>query len=120
MTDQGPRGAKADRPAREGKEPKRSWLDLMKDWQVADDGRSVTRKFSVAEAREASKMASRVVSFSYKNSLPVDIHCDGTTITISMQSSASHMAPTKLLDRKQRGLARRLDRLVPEKGDEAA
>lgn len=91
------------------KTPKRARLELMKDWQVSADGRSVTRTFPIESFKEAAKFTSRVVAFSCKHGVPVDIHADGQSVVVGMPHST---APTQMLDRKQRGIAQRLERLV--------
>ncbi len=113
--------ASATETATDGKEnkPKRARLELMKDWQVSEDGRSVTRTFPIESFKEASKLASRIVAFSCKHSIAIDLHADGQTIVVGMPQTT---APTQLLDRKQRAMAQRLERLVakPEKIAEAS
>ena len=81
--------------------------EFMKDWQVGADGR-VTRTFPVESLKDAARFASRVVAFSGKHGVAVDVHSDGTKVVIAMPHATT---PSFLLDRKQRGIAQRLDRL---------
>jgi len=90
---------------------KKTRMDLMKDWEISADGRSVTRTFTMETPKEASRFAGRIVAFSIKQGLPVDLHCDGTAVVVGMPSSAQ-ASPTNLLDRKQRGMAQRMDRFL--------
>lgn len=90
---------------------KKTRAELMKDWTISEDGRSVTRSFTMATPKEASRFTGRIVAFSIKQGLPVDIHCNGTTVLVGMPSSA-HASPSNLLDRKQRGMAQRMDRFL--------
>jgi pterin-4a-carbinolamine dehydratase len=92
---------------------KRARQEFMKDWQVSADGRLVTRTFPVESLKEAARFASRVVAFSGKHGVAVDLHSDGTKIVVGMPHAT---APSFLLDRKQRGIAQRLERLLSRTG----
>lgn len=99
------------RPTRE-RPSKQARLEMMKEWAVGADGRSVARTFSVPTGRDASRLASRVVAFAVKHGTQVDIHSNGLALTVSMPSTGPQTSPTALLDRKQRGMAQRLERLM--------
>ena len=113
------------RAIRSGKPSKQSRSEMMKDWGVSADGRSFTRTFSISTPRDASRFASRAVAFAIKHEVAVDVHSEGLSLTVSMPSSGPQTNLTVLLDRKRRGLAQRLERLIsrpaaPENTDEQA
>lgn len=86
--------------------------DEMEGWEVTPDGRSVTRSFSVTTPRDAARFASRIVAISCKRGLPIDIHCNGTTVQIGLPRTGGFGDPKKYMDREQRRMAQRMDRLL--------
>jgi pterin-4a-carbinolamine dehydratase len=91
---------------------KASRLDMLKDWEVSADGRSVTRNFAVTTPREAAQLTGRIVAISCKRGLPVDIHCTGTALSIGLPRSSGFGEPKNYMDSQQRQMARRMDRLL--------
>ena len=95
------------------KHNKRARPPLSDEWQVSEDGFSVRRSFPISSAREASRLAGRVVAMSVKKATPIEVKCDGTTLLVSIPRSGS-LPSTRQIDRGQRGLAQRLDRFLSE------
>lgn len=102
--------ARADRRA--------SSEELMKDWSLSADGQTLTRTLSLDDPRGASKLVSRLVASSHKSGVPLDIHCEGGSVTLILHNGGAARQPRGVLDRKLRGVLRRVDRHLNPRAEE--
>lgn len=100
-------------------------IEVDEQWELSDDGSTARRSFPVESAREASKLAGRIIRVSVKKVVPITLTCDGVNLVVSIPRSGGAKS-SRQLDRAQRGVAQRLDRFLtdlakkPDPADEAS